>query len=103
MKIHNYDKHSINHRNAFIPEDFRMLVCRETNSGKTNVVMRVAGEPLVHYYKLYLYTNNHHQDKIKDLVDRFNNVSKNVGYNILEVNYPSDTLDTKESLEKERL
>lgn len=74
MKIPNYGKRSINHRN--ILEDFRMLVYGQSNSDKTSVVMHMVRGALIYYDKLYLYydrlclyTNNQHQDKIMDLVD----------------------------------
>lgn len=80
MKIPNYDKYSTNRidrtLSGFIPENFRMLVCEQSNSGKTNVVMHMARCFLVYYDKLYLYTNNHHQEKIEDLVNKFNEISR---------------------------
>lgn len=101
MKIPNHDRNSkATHKDrspsGFSPEDFRMLVSGQSNSGKTNVVVHMIRCPLVYYDELYIYTNNHHQDKIKDLVQVFDNLSKKVGYDILKVESPDNILDTKE-------
>jgi len=75
MKIPNYDKtkndntHSNNKRklNDFLDEDFRMLIASQSNCGKTNTLMHMLRTPLTYYNKIYMYTPNHHQEKIKDL------------------------------------
>lgn len=61
--------------------------------------MDMIREPLVYYDKLYRYTNNHPQEKIKDLADRLNEISKQDGYNVLGVNSPSRySLDNRNTL-----
>lgn len=75
----NYDIHSTNSKNrflsGFIPEVFKMLVVLQSNSSKTNVVMRIVKCNLVYYDNLYLYSNNHQQDKITELKREFDWVS----------------------------
>lgn len=71
MRIPNYDKYSTNHKDrsslGFIPEDFRMLG-GQNNFGKTNVVVHMVRCVLIYYDELYIYTNNHHQDKLRELI-----------------------------------
>ena len=89
MKIPNYDKnkHSKSKRrlNNFLDEDFRMLITGKSNCGKTNTLMHMLRTPLMYYDKIYMYTPNHHQDKIQDLKALIYKISEKVGYNVLEI------------------
>ena len=79
-----------------------MLVVGRTGSGKTNTVMFMLRKPLVYYDKIYLYTRNPHQDKIKDLEKIFDGISQKVGYDVLEIKDPDDIMDTSEYPEGNR-
>ena len=100
MKIPNYDiKKEDNKKrsyNDFINEEYRMLVCSQSGCGKTNTVIHMLRQPLVYYDKIYLYTPNNHQDKIRDLKEMMDIISKMVGYQVMEINGADDILDTCE-------
>ena len=51
MKIPNYESCPKKDRsiNNFIREDFRILVCGQSGSGKTNTVLHILIKPLVYY------------------------------------------------------
>ena len=53
-------------------------------------------KPLLYYDKIYLYTPNQHQDKIKDLKETMDKISKQVGYNVLEIGGEDEIRDTSE-------
>ena len=106
VKIPNYDTH-VNEKpkkrlNDFLDEEYRMLVAGASGSGKTNTVMHMLRAPLVYYDKIYLYTPNPHQDKIKDLHLIMDGISQKVGYDILEIKDPDDIMDTSEYPEGNR-
>ena len=103
MKIPNYDKtknniHSNSKRklNDFLDEDFRMLITGKSNCGKTNTLMDMLRTPSMYYDKIYMYTPNRHQEKIQDLKELMNKISKKIGYNISEIGSADDIKDTSE-------
>ena len=89
MKIPNYDikqnNSSSRRLNNIFDEDFRLLIAGQTRCGKTNVLMHILRKPLVYYDKIYIYTPNHHQEKIQDLKKLMDSISEKVGYPILEI------------------
>ena len=105
MRIPNYDldkkADADKSYNNFIGEDFRMLMSGKSGCGKTNTLMHMLRGPLIYYDKIYMYTPNAHQEKIKDLSELMNKISEKVGYSIMEIidadgikdtnEYPSDT------------
>ena len=88
--------------NNFLNEEYRMLVAGASGSGKTNTIMHMLREPLVYYDKVYLYTPNPHQDKIKDLKRVMDKISRRVGYNVLEIGGEADILNTADYPEGNR-
>ena len=74
MKIPNYDGTSnLNNKykqiHSFMPDScFRMLICGNSGSGKTNVLIHMLRAPLIYYDKLYLYSKNLEQKKYQDLI-----------------------------------
>ena len=98
MKITNYDQGSgqkVERRlNDFSDEDYRMLICGQSNCGKSNTLMHMLLKPLVFFDKIYLYTPNHHQDKIQNLKALMDKISKIVGYDVLEIHGQDDILHT---------
>ena len=60
MEIPNYDVDIKNKKfeqlYSFMPNDtFRMLICGNSGSGKTNLLYHMLIEPLLYYDKIYLY------------------------------------------------
>lgn len=90
MNIPNYDSRdeyvtNYKQRYPFMPkENFRMLISGPSGSGKTNTLMHMLLEPLIYYDKLYLYAKNLEQGKYQDLIEKFDNISDQVGYQVLE-------------------
>ena len=90
MNIPSYDSRDdkiTNYRQiqSFMPEEnFRMLVTGPSGCGKTNTLIHLLTKPLVYFDKLYLYAKNLEQGKYHNLIKRFENISKQVGYNVLE-------------------
>ena len=78
MKIPNYDlntKNSSSKRlNDIFDEDFRLLIAGQTRCGKTNTLMHILRKPLVYYEKIYIYSPDHHQDKIQDFKELMDSV-----------------------------
>ena len=88
MKIPNYDcdndnKSDFKHLFPFMPNRFRMLLCGPSNSGKTNTLMHMI-YTLLYYDKVYLYAKNIEQSKYRDMIDMFQPISKEVGYDVIE-------------------
>ena len=100
MKIPNYDinqkKSSKRRLNDFLDEDFRMLIAGQTRCGKTNTLMHILRTPLVYYYKIYIFSPNHRQDKLQDFQKLMEKVSEKVGYPILEIGGENDIPNTNE-------
>ena len=58
--------------------------------------MHMLRKPLVYYDKIYLYTPNQHQSKIQDFKEIMDTISKQVGYQILEIGVENEIRDTEE-------
>ena len=91
MEIPNYDCDTKNKKfkqlYSFMPNDtFRMLICGNSGSGKTNLLYHMLIEPLLYYDKIYLYAKNLDQEKYQNLMKEMNDASsEEVGYNIMIV------------------
>ena len=91
MEIPNYDGDTKNKKfrqlYSFMPHDtFRMLICGNSGSGKTNLLYHMLIEPLLYYDKIYLYAKNLEQDKYQNLMKEMNEASsEEAGYNIMTV------------------
>ena len=91
MEIPNYD--SIDDPNKkykqlypYMPSDtFRMLICGNGGSGKTNLLYHMIIKPLLYYDEIYLYARNLEQDKYKRLIQKMRELSHKLGYEILHV------------------
>ena len=89
MDIPNYDRHNNENNNfkqlyGFTPNDtFWMLICGNSNSGKTNLLYHMLMRPLLYYDQIHLYAKNLEQQKFKDTVQTLTDISDNVGYNVL--------------------
>ena len=70
----------------FMPADtFRMLICGNSGSGKTNLLYHMLTKPLLYNDEIYLYARNLEQDKYKKLIEKMRHLSCKVGYEILHV------------------
>ena len=105
MKIPNYDKKIKNTSkklNNIFDEDFRLLIAGESGCGKTNTLMHILRKPLVYYDEVYIYSPNHHQEKIQDFKDLMDSISEKVGYQILEIYGPDEIKNTNEYFSNNR-
>ena len=92
MEIPNYDDDTKNKNfkqlYSFMPKDtFRMLICGTSGSGKTNLLLHILIKPLIYYDDIYLYAKNFEQEKYQKLIDKMNEVSREMScdYDILTV------------------
>ena len=91
MEIPNYDINTKNKKfkqlYPFMPKDtFRMLICGNSGSGKTNLLFHMLIELLFYYDKIYLYAKNLEQEKYQNLMKEMNEASnEEAGYKIMEV------------------
>ena len=72
----------------YMPNDtFRMLICGNSGSGKTNLLYHMLLKLLLHYDECYLYAKNLEQEKYQNLMNIMNEISRNddVGYDIMNV------------------
>ena len=86
MEIPNYDVDNKNKKfkqlYSFMPNDtFRMLICGNSGSGKTNLLYHMLIEPLLYCDKIYLYAKNLEQEKYQNLMKEMNEASEETGYN----------------------
>ena len=90
MEILNYDSDTKNKEfkqlYSFMPHDtFRTLICGNSGSGKTNLLYHMLIEPLLYFDEIYLYAKNLKQEKYQKLMNKMNEMSKRVGYDIMNV------------------
>ena len=77
MEIPNYDvdvkNKKFNQLYSFMPNDtFRMLICGNSGSGKTNLLCHMLLKPLLYYDKIFLYAKNLEQEKYQNLMKEMN-------------------------------
>ena len=65
---------------------FRMRLCGNSGNGKTNLLFYMLVSPLIYFEQLYLHAKNHHQDKYKNMIEKMNEISQQVGYDVLVCN-----------------
>ena len=90
MEIPNYDVNTKNkkfkQRYTFMPNDtFRMLICGNSGSGKTNLHYHMLIVPLLYYDEIHLYAKNLEQEKYQNLINKMNEISGQTGYDIMTV------------------
>ena len=106
MKIPNYDnkrkKDTKRSLNNFLNEEFRMLICGQSNCGKTNLLMHILRRPRVVFDKIIFHTPNRHQDKIKDLESLMDDISQEVGYDVMAIKTADEIMDTEEYSDNNR-
>ena len=73
-------------RYSIMPNDtFRILICGNSGSGKTNLLYHMLIEPLLYYDEIYLYAKNLEQEKYQNLMNKMNEISREAGYDIMTV------------------
>ena len=90
MEIPNYEVDKKNKKfkqlYSFMPNDtFRMLICGNSGSGKTNLLYHMLIKPLLYCDKIYVYAKNLEQEKYQNLMKEMNEASEEAGYNVMEV------------------
>ena len=91
MEIPNYDSDGDSDKKfkqlyLYMPSDtFRMLICGNSGSGKTNLLNHMLIKPLLYYNEIYLYARNLEQQKCKKLIQKMRELSHKLGYDILHV------------------
>ena len=104
MEIPNYDFNEDENTNftrlySYMPDKpFRMLICGNSGSGKTNLLYHMLMKPLVFFDQVHLYGKNLEQEKYKHMIETMNDISRQVGYDIMHYNNdeikPVDSLDS---------
>ena len=106
MEIPNYDSDTKNktfkQRYSFMPNDtFRMLICGNSESGKTNLSYHMLIAPLLYYDEIHLYAKNLEQEKYQNLMNKMNEINREAGYDIMTVSkgkiIPINNLDYEDS------
>ena len=101
MEIPNYDDDNKNkkfkQRYTFMPNDtFRMLICGNSGSGKTNLLYHMLIEPLLYYDEIHL-----EQEKYQNLINKMNHLSRGTGYDIMTISndriIPINNLDYEDN------
>ena len=90
MEIPNYDvdikNKKFKQRYSFMPYDtFRMLICGNSGSGKTNLLYHMLIAPLLYYDEIHLYAKNLEQEKYQNLMNKMNEISRETGYDIMTI------------------
>ena len=89
MEIPNYDvdikNKKFKQRYSCMPNDtFRMLICGNSGSGKTNLLLHMLLS-LLCYDEIYLYAKNLDQEKYQILINEMNKMSKELDYDIMTI------------------
>ena len=91
MEIPNYDSASDGENKykqlyPYMPSDtFRMLICSNSGCCKTYLLYHMLMKPLIQCDEIYLYAKNLQQEKYQKLIRKMREMSKQVGYDILNV------------------
>ena len=90
MEIPNYDIDNKNKKfkklYSFMPNDtFRMLMCGNSGSEKTNLLYHMLSKPLLYFDKIYLYAKNLEKEKYQNLMKEMNEANEEAEYNVMEV------------------
>lgn len=60
-----------------------MLLCGGSGSGKTNLLCHMLTSPLLNYDQIHLYAKTLEQEKHRNMIDKMNEISQQVGYDVL--------------------
>ncbi|CAH3154499.1 unnamed protein product [Porites evermanni] len=68
----------------YMPSDtFRMLICGNSGSGKTNLLYHMLIKPLLYYDEIYLYARNLEQDKYQKLIQKMRELSRHKNCSVI--------------------
>ena len=82
----------------FMPDRcVQMLICGPFPSGKTNTLMHMIME-LLFFDKIFLHAKNLEQSKYQNLMDVFQPISDEVGYDVIEASNVSELTDDGQKL-----
>ena len=101
MEIPNYDFNEDEYTNCkqlypYMPKSsFRMLICGNSGSGKTNLLYHILMRPLVYYDQIHLYGKHLEQEKYRHMIKELNDFSNEVGYDIISYSNDEITLVTR--------
>ena len=101
MEIPNYDFNEDEYTNfkqlyPYMPKStFRMLICGNSGSGKTNLLYHILMKPSVYYDQIHLYGKNLEQEKYRHMIKELNDFSNEVGYDIIFYSIDEIILVTK--------
>ena len=89
MEIPKYDVDNKNkkfkQRYPFMPNDtFRMLICGNSGSGKTNLLLHMLLS-LLCCDEIFLHAKNLEQEKYQILIDEMNKISKELGFDVITI------------------
>ncbi|CAH3182414.1 unnamed protein product [Porites lobata] len=59
-----------------LADTFRMLICGNSGSGKTNLLYHMLIKPLLYYDEIYLYARNLEQDNYQKLIQKMRELSR---------------------------
>ena len=105
MEIPNYDFNEDENTNfkqlyKYMPKsNFRMLISSPSGGGKTNLLYHILMKPLVYYDQIHLYGKNLEQEKYRHMIETMNDISSQVGYDIMHCN--NDDIEPFNSLESD--
>ena len=69
-----------------MPKDtFKMLLASPSGGGKTNYLYHMLSKPLLYFDQVHLYAKNLEQQQYQDLINLFQDVSDQVGYDIIKI------------------
>ena len=90
MEIPNYDVDIKNKKFRqlyyFMPNDtFRMLICGNSGSGKTNLLYHMLIVPPLYCDEIHLYAKNLEQEKYQNLMNKMNEINGKTGFDIITV------------------
>ncbi|CAH3043542.1 unnamed protein product [Porites lobata] len=90
MEIPNYDssgdpdKKKYKQLFPYMPSDtFRMLICGNSGSGKTNLLYHMLIKPLLYFDEIYLYARNLEQDKYKQLMQKMRELRRHKNCSVI--------------------
>ncbi|CAH3146289.1 unnamed protein product [Porites lobata] len=68
----------------FMPADtFRMLICGNSGSGKTNLLYHMLIKPLLYFDEIYLYARNLEQDKYQKLIQKMRELRRHKNCSVI--------------------
>ena len=69
----------------FMPDRcFRMLICAPSGGGKTNLLLNMIYKPLLFFDEIFLYAKNLQQCKYQHLLQEFEPLSEEFGYDLIQ-------------------